>query len=189
MKCIFTVLITYFTLTGFAQTLLNSSMEGEPQDATMPDAWHACEKGTTPDILPGPWGVQQEAYDGASYVGLITRPDGSWEAIGQQFSQPLELKSCYRMSIIAAHSDTYTGYNRNGRMRVWLGKTKCDKAQLLIDVKSLTHTDWKSYPIEFISEDEYKYIIIESYHPPDALHSKGNILIDKIYAPIICGRV
>ena len=37
--------------------LENASFEDEPQDATMPQGWRGWKKGTTPDILPGSWGV------------------------------------------------------------------------------------------------------------------------------------
>ena len=51
----------------------NASFEGNPEDATMPTGWHHCLDGTTPDLLPGPWGVIKEAYDGDTYLGLISR--------------------------------------------------------------------------------------------------------------------
>ena len=50
--------------------LENASFEDEPQDATMPQGWRGWKKGTTPDILPGSWGVYLEPYDGDSYVDL-----------------------------------------------------------------------------------------------------------------------
>ena len=188
MKTIYLGLILFCGLQLPAQSLFNASMEGEPIDATMPDGWHACQKGTTPDILPGVWGVETEPYEGDSYVGLITRPNGTWESIGQRFSKPLEAGSCYFMQIIAAHSDTYTGYNNSGRMRVWLGESKCDLDELILDVPSLMHTEWKNYPIQINTYREYNYLIIECYHPLDKTASKGNILIDRITAPTSCER-
>ena len=64
--------------------LTNASFEGEPQDATVPTGWFACELGTTPDILPGFWGVYSESSEGETYLGLITREDGTFESIGQR---------------------------------------------------------------------------------------------------------
>ena len=189
MKLTYTILlIAACALTAGTQTLFNPSMEGEPLDATMPDGWHACQSGTTPDILPGPWGVATEAYDGDSFVGLITRPNGTWEAIGQRFSSRLKDKTCYTFNIIAAHSDTYTGYNESGRMRVWLGRTKCDFAELVLDIPSLMHTEWENYPIKFLAKDGYEYIIIECYHPEGQTQSKGNILIDYVSSLQPCER-
>lgn len=171
-----------------AQSLRNPSMEGEPLDATMPDAWHACQKGTTPDICPGPWGVMTEADDGDTYVGLITRPDGTWEAIGQRFSHPLTANSCYTINITAAHADTYAGYNKAGRLRVWIANEKCGYDQLILDVPSLRHTEWKTYPIKFTPDSEANYLILESYHPDNNKLSSGNILIDLISKPRPCNR-
>ena len=65
--------------------LRNPSFESDaPQDATMPSSWLGCNMGTTPDILPGFWGVMQEASDGNNFLGLITRRDGTYEAIAQR---------------------------------------------------------------------------------------------------------
>jgi len=188
MKFLIPLCFVFIAFGAFGQQLNNMSMEGEPIDATMPDGWHACQEGTTPDILPGPWGVEEEPYDGNTYVGLITRPNGTWEAIGQRFSIPLKDKSCYTMGMLLAHSDTYAGYNEPGRIRVYLGKSKCDYAQLILDVASLSHTEWEYYPIRFTTEDTYQYIIIESFHPKGKRTSSGNILIDKIDPPVFCDR-
>ena len=70
--------------------LNNASFEGVPQDATTPSGWQECELGTTPDILPGFWNVYTEASDGETFIGLITRDDGSFESIGQRLSSPLK---------------------------------------------------------------------------------------------------
>ena len=81
MKNIPFFLLIFMPFVGFAQDirLENASFEDEPQDATMPQRWHSCKRGSTPDILPGFWGVYLEPYDGDSYVGLITRQDGSYD--------------------------------------------------------------------------------------------------------------
>lgn len=177
-----------FINSSIGQSLRNPSMEGEPLDATMPDAWHACQEGTTPDIGPGPWGIETEPYDGETYVGLITRPNGTWEAIGQRFSAPLTAGECYSMSIVAAHADTYAGYNNNGRLRVYIGSDKCGYDQLILDIKSLKHTDWKAYEMKFTPTSDAQYIILESFHPEGKRSSSGNILIDHISKPILCNR-
>ena len=80
-----------------AQTInfVNPSFEGIPQDATMPTGWHSCKQGTTPDIMPGPWGVNTEAFDGETYMGLITRENGTWESVEQRLSETLKKGECY----------------------------------------------------------------------------------------------
>ena len=104
--------------------LNNASFEGEPQDATVPVGWFPCARGTTPDILPGPWGVTTESSDGDTYVGLITREDGTWESIGQRLKSPVKPRECYTFTLDLAHSDTYSGYNNPLKLRIWGGETK-----------------------------------------------------------------
>ena len=86
--------------------LANASFEGEHADATMPQEWSACQRGSTPDILPGSWGVYLEPFEGTSYIGLITREDGSYESIGQKLSTPIQTRECYRFTVELAHSNT-----------------------------------------------------------------------------------
>ncbi|MCB0682774.1 MAG: hypothetical protein KDC32_18010, partial [Saprospiraceae bacterium] len=54
------------SVSGIAQIpFQNPSFEGdEPQDATVPAGWFPCKEGTTPDILPGVWGVHTEPAEG-----------------------------------------------------------------------------------------------------------------------------
>lgn len=70
------VALLFFTfLSGLCQNIqfFNPSFEGEPRDAITPLGWIGCEDGTTPDILPGPWGVYLPASEGQTYMGLIVR--------------------------------------------------------------------------------------------------------------------
>ena len=72
----------FITLNLQAQVKIdNSSFEGTPRDAEMPNGWHSCNPGTTPDILPGSWGVVNEASDGNTFMGLITRDNGEWRVL------------------------------------------------------------------------------------------------------------
>lgn len=103
------LLYIYFTFflqpDAFSQIRLeNPSFEGDPQDATVPVGWFPCEEGSTPDLLPGPWAVYQTPSDGQSFMGLITREDGTWESVGQQTSQPMQNGQCYYMDINLAFS-------------------------------------------------------------------------------------
>ncbi|MFK8103784.1 MAG: hypothetical protein AB8G15_14715 [Saprospiraceae bacterium] len=175
---------------GTAQIRLeNPSFEGEPQDATMPAGWHACAQGTTPDILPGAWGVRQEASDGDTYMGLITRDDGSWESVGQRLSEPLEAKECYNISMDLARSDTYLGYSMPLKLKIWGCKTKCSKDQLLGETDFIKHTDWKRYPFAFVPNEAYNYIIFEAqYISGISFAYKGNILVDNCSTIDRCTR-
>src|SRR5688572_9623240 len=151
-------------LNGQAIELSNSSFEGEPRDATVPQGWMGCKEGTTPDILPGYWGVYNDPSDGDTYVGLITRGNGTWESIGQRLSVPLKKGGCYTWGLDLAHSDTYSGYNGPLKVRVWLSKTKCEKDQMIFESPLIEHLEWQSYPVKFKANGEYRYILIEAFH-------------------------
>lgn len=191
MNKLFLILLSLVFVSGLsAQVFLdNPSFEGEAEDATMPNGWLECKKGTTPDILPGYWGVYNEPSDGETYIGLITRSDKTWESIGQRLSEPLKIATCYQMSLDLAHSKTYTGYNKPIRLRVWGSKTRCSRDQLLWKSEIIEHSDWETYELEFRTNGTFNYIIFEAYYPGN--HNKplkGNVLLDNVSEIDICER-
>ncbi|NJK84417.1 MAG: hypothetical protein HC912_12160 [Saprospiraceae bacterium] len=132
--CLLLPILSSFAWAALAQQdiyLSNTSFEGQPDDATIPVGWFACTPSTTPDILPGPWGVYQEATEGDTYMGLITRGDGTFESIGQRLPKAIKAKECYKFSLDLAHSDTYAGYSEPIKLRIWLGQQKCEKGNSL----------------------------------------------------------
>jgi hypothetical protein len=184
------VFVSLLILSGSlsAQSLVNGGFEGTPQDATVPAGWFACAEGTTPDILPGFWGVYTEASEGETFMGIITRTDGSYESIGQRLSAPLKQKECYKMTLDLAHSRTYSGYNNPLRIRIWGGTGRCGKDQLLYESELIDHTDWETYSFTFTALANYHYIIIEAFHQEGRHSYRGNILIDHIRPLKICER-
>ncbi len=169
--------------------LNNASFEGEPQDATVPVGWHGCEPGTTPDILPGPWGVFNEPSEGETYVGLITRDNGTWESIGQRLKEPLTAPDCYTFTFDLAHSDTYSNYNQSIKIRVWGAETVCGKDQLLFESPLVEHPDWKTYEVRFTPEKPVRFIVLEAFFSEKRFLRRGNILIDNLSAIKKCPRV
>jgi hypothetical protein len=173
---------------GQSIEISNASFEDEPADATVPQGWMACKEGTTPDILPGYWGVYSEPSDGATYVGLITRQNNTWEVIGQRLSAPMQKGSCYAWALDLAHSDTYSGYNGPIKLRVWISKLKCQKDQLIFESPLIEHLDWQTYKIKFTPDDDYRYILLEAFHQEEEFSYMGNILIDRIRPIQGCDR-
>ncbi len=188
LKCVLFLTMLSTSMTGQIIQLENPSFEGEARDAVMPLNWHACSEGTTPDLLPGPWGVYNEPSDGDTYLGLITRENFSWEVIGQRLREPLVKGNCYVFALDLSHSDLYSGYNNPIKLRIWAGKNKCDKGQLISETDFIRHTEWKTYEFKFNAEQKMNYIILEAFYRERPYAHKGNILIDNI-APIrLCGR-
>lgn len=159
--------------------LSNPSFEGEPQDATTPTGWMPCNDDSTPDILPGVWGVHTDPSDGETYIGLISRSDGSWEDLAQRLVQPIESGECYSFQVDLARAPSYSGYRKPLKLRLWAGSNRCGKDQLLGESQLVNHTNWKTYTFSFTAKKKYNYIILEAFFDnKKLLNYKGNLLID-----------
>ncbi len=168
--------------------LENPSFEDIPKDATTPRGWNACGKYSTPDILPGFWGVEMKPAHGKTFIGLIVREDNSWEYISQQLKQPLRRAGCYRFNISLARAAGYSGYSRPVKLRIWGGDSNCQKKELLGETKAIQHTSWKTYPFLFAPRSKkIKFITLEAYYIGEKPY-KGNLLIDNCSPIEICIR-
>lgn len=187
----FVLLLT--TVPSLAQVkpieLNNASFEGVPHDAVTPNQWEACGLDSSPDILPGPWGVYQKPTQGHTFLGLITRENNTWEALGQKMPRPIKKHKCYKFKVDLSSSPAYAGYSKPTCLRVWVGNSVCDRAQLIATSPTVDHYEWKTYEFFFSTESDYKYIIIECYYKAPSLHYyRGNLLIDNISAFEMCDR-
>lgn len=184
--CIFSLI---FIFSVDAQIFLqNPSFEDQPADATTPQGWIPCAPYTTPDIFPGYWGVYNEPTEGETFVGLITREDGSHESISARLTENLEAGKCYSLSIDLAHSKTYAGYNGAIKVKIYVGESKCEQDQLIFETEIIDHPEWRNYPIQFYAKDNARYIYIEAAYKTDRFSHKGNILIDNISPIINCNK-
>ena len=167
---------------GYGQVrLLNPSFEDEPKEATMPSDWLPCEKGTTPDILPGPWDVTLAPSHGKTYMGIITREDGTKESISQEFSSKLEVGVCHVFELDLARSDSYANYNLPIQLRIWIGHDECHKAQLIQAFDHIEHATWETYTFRFTPTSDYSFLTLEARNAKGVyLDYRGNVLIDNI---------
>ena len=183
------VLFLWVPLACCAQIIFdNGSFEDEPSDATTPHGWLECEPYTTPDIFPGYWGVYGDPSEGDTYLGIITRPNNTWESIGQRLSHPVEENLCYTFTIDLAYSKSYAGYNNPIKVRIWIGDKRCDKGQLIYESVRIDHTEWKTYQVKFTPLRKYTHLILEAFHKDGKVNYKGNILLDNLQPIRFCGR-
>jgi hypothetical protein len=170
--------------------LNNASFEGMPMDASVPVGWFPCNDRTTPDILPGPWGVFLEASEGETFVGLITREDGSFETIGQRLKEPLKENQCYTFSLDVGHSNTYAGNRYAGplKLRIYIGPTRGSKAQLIYESDFMGEEEWTKLAVKFNPKQTAYFIRLEAFYEEGPFSYRGNILIDNISAIQKCIR-
>lgn len=186
-KAIISVFLVMSAMISIAQiTVINPGFEDTPSDATVPQGWSACAWLTTPDILPGYWGVYNEPDEGDTYAGIITRENGTFESFGQRLSAPVLPETCYQMSIKLAHSMVYAGYGRPIKLRVWLSNELCGESQLIFTSPLIDHEEWKTYTIPFTPTKKGQYIMFEAYIKDGKFNHKGNVLMDNMSSIIAC---
>lgn len=177
---IFLIFIRGSITTTAQTTVKNPSFEDMPSDATVPHHWHACDDMTTPDILPGYWGVYLEPSDGDTYVGIITRQNATYEQFGQRLSAPLEKGQCYEFTVDLAHSDVYAGYKKPIKLQVYLGDSKCNTDQLVFTSPLIKDKAWQTHKISFKAKSSHQYIILKAHISDRKVSHMGNILIDNM---------
>lgn len=156
----------------------NASFEDTPGEALVPTGWTSTTPGSSPDILPGAWGVNHPPYEGKTCVGLVVRDDGTKEDLGQRLPETLEAGVCYTFTIFLAHTSQYVGHNNPCRLRIWGGQNG-KKEQLLTASPLVDQEEWKSYTFQFVPNKAINYINFEAFYGPGVMiHYKGNILLD-----------
>lgn len=186
------------TGSGFAQFqsiyFINPSFEDYARASNPPINWHDCgfRGESPPDVQPDPtFNVAKQAYDGATYLGMVTRDNDTWESVSQRVSEPFQKGACYQFEVYLARSLTYMSVSRVSdksanyatpvKLRVWAGNGHCDKQQLLGETKLVINTEWKPYNFQFGADQNFNYIILEAYYDnPDLPPYCGNILVDKL---------
>lgn len=174
--------------------LENPSFEDIPRAGKTPVGWEDCGQAgeTPPDVQPyGGFNVTKPAQEGSTYLGLVTRDNKTWEAVGQRLSKPLKKGGCYNFSLYLCKSGSYisptkrdqnklTNFERGVTIRVWGGNNYCERAELLDQTDIVDNVYWKLFNMKFSpKENNYAFIVVEAYYKtPTLFFYNGNILID-----------
>lgn len=184
-------------------SLKNPSFEDIPNIGIVPSQWENCgfPKETPPDIQPNStFAVKKAAFDGKTYLGMVTRDNWTWERIGQALNTPLVPDQCYSLSFYAARSHTYmsvsrvtnnvANYNAPVKLRIWAGFHACDEAQLLAETPFIGHEQWENYVLTFQATQAFTYLVLEVYYADQEQAYCGNILLDHFspITPIACAN-
>lgn len=193
---------SFFSLPGDAQVIQldNPSFEGIPGGGVSPPGWMDCgfPGETPPDTHPsGAFNVYRSSHDGYTYLGMVTRGNDTWEAVGQQLSSPLKPGTCYNFNMFLSRSETYVSASNWSKsidnytdpivLRIWGGNSRCDKKERLAEVGPVSHSDWRKYEVKLNPRRAYQYIVFEVYYKtPVLMPYNGNLLIDKFSAIVPC---
>lgn len=184
----------------------NPSFEGVPMEGglltPLPDGWLDCgfRGETTPDVHPvlgGSFSVAKAPFNGATYLGMVTRDNDTWEKVGQQLNGALQKNRCYEFSIYLARSELYlsasrvtgqpTNYIQPIKLKIYGGNEVCGKEELLAETGLIKNTQWLEYFFNFTPSEEYQYIVFEAYYDePTLFPYSGNILLDNLSSIKLC---
>jgi hypothetical protein len=200
MKLFIQILLVNFALSMNGQNieLENPSFEGEPKAGMGTENpvnwWDDCgfSKETSPDIQPGAgFNVTQTAFDGDTYLAMVTRDNDTWEALGQELKTPMKADKCYYFSTYLAMSDRYdsrskstlkeVSFSNSVVLRIWAGHFKCEKLQLLAESPPVASSEWEIFECTFTPSDNYTFFYIEAYYVDDEKRAyNGHILVDNL---------
>ncbi len=175
--------------------LNNPSFEDLPRHSSTPKDWYNCggRRESPPDILPAPiFQVSTRPADGNTYLGLVVRDNGTWEAVGQELSTPLTKGQCYEMQLQVARSPKYMSmspvtsqfisFDKPTQLRIWGGNSICDRGELLVESYQINNTQWQVLHVLFQPSADYTWLIFEAYFaldPNDGAYC-GNLLLDEL---------
>lgn len=183
--------------------LQNPSFEGMPGTGRLPPAWYYCGtlEETLPDVHPGGFfKVKNPPQHGNTYVGLVARSNGTWEAIGQVLTVPMMPGQCYDFSVMAAQSAEFESVNRNTvhhnklsyddyttplRLRVWGATKNCEERELLAESPPIAGTEWRYQQFSLKPKGSPDHLILEAAYTEEAsLPYNGHILLD-LASPLV----
>jgi hypothetical protein len=168
--------------------LANPSFEDKPGASLIPKGWISKTKGSTPDIMPGAWGINASPHGGLTCLGLVVREDNTSEDIAQVLSEPLKSGECYAFQIWLKSLPKYVGYNQPCQLRVY-GGTDGGRDVLLAQSPLITQGDWKEYKLQFTPRQNCTSITLVAWYGPGVMFKyKGNILLDDISPIVRCNR-
>lgn len=170
----------------------NPSFEDYPQAGHQPSGWFDCGFAgeTPPDVNPtGQFKVSKNAYHGSTYVGMVTRDNNTWEAIGQRLKAPLLKGVTYTFSIYLARSEIYMSQSRaTGRdvnyitpatLRIWGGSGYCSKEEMIAETEPVSAATWQKFNFKFTPKANHSYFMIEAFYKvPTLFPYNGNVLVD-----------
>lgn len=200
---IFFLVLPSFELLGQSDVvILNPSFECDKKDRltfnrVKLENWLDCSRTKFSDesgfyIQPGFFDVNKKAKHGETYIGLVTRENGTYQSICQKLDKGLKKDSSYNINIYLSKSDKYESklssdlnnkiysYTNPIILRVWGGKSYCEPEALLFQTNPIIHSDWKEYTLVIKPKLDHSHITLEAFYPNKDEHIRGNILLDAI---------
>lgn len=198
-NAVFTFCFTLLSVGAFAQAktikLDNPSFEDFTGAGHAPKGWLDCGFAgeTPPDVCPtGQFRVTQDAKKGATYLGMVTRDNQTFEAVGQKLKSPLLPDTCYEFTVELMSSPIYmsqsrvTGedvnFNKPTKLVVCGGRKLCEQMEVLAESPIIQLHDWRLFRFTIRPTKQFDFIVFTAYYPisPVVKYTNGNLLVDNL---------
>ncbi len=143
----------------------------------------------SPEFQPGYNSVNLRPKHLKNYLSMVVRDNHTWDAVGQELSEPLKGGQCYRFTIYLAKSERFlspsrthggmTNYKNPLRLIVWGGNSFCEAKQVLAKTDLVKNKEWQPYELTLQPKSNITHIVFHAYYlNPLAAPYNGNILLD-----------
>lgn len=180
-------------------TIKNPSFEkDEARVGRVPQDWINCSatSNAAPDLHATNgdlYFVQETAFDGNNFLGLMLRKNGDYEGICQELETPMPPGQSYRLSFYVKTTPKY-GYELRRKfinhtdhpaiIQIWGCNLGCELAELLVESNGIDNKqEWQLLHFEFTPKDTVKVIRIElAFADINAYPNfyNSHVLIDKV---------
>lgn len=156
---------------------------------------------TPPDIHGAEtyfWNVTTRPYHGESFLGLVTRPNRSYEGVSQQLEIPLHAGKRYLMKVYLCHDIGYTSPLQKPGAREAVatrfdtpvvlrigGSNSTGVGEILSQSDPIDHPEWREYIFDLSPTETFRFIYIEAYFANDQEPVAGNVLVDHMKLVLI----
>lgn len=180
-KSLLVIILLLESLSGFCQYLFNPSLEGQILMIGPPPGWEICIAGSTPNVQPGKYAVYLPPSDGNTYVGLITRPEFTWEDMHSTLEVPLSQDSCYLFKIDLAFWENLSFTIVDPCiLRIYGANTDCQKNNLIWQSPPISNTEWLTFEFMIHNENyDINDLVLEAYFT-GSYGYWGYVLLDNI---------
>jgi hypothetical protein len=173
----------------------NPSFESMPGPSLVPSDWfvYGSPGESPPDTQPGFFGVKTRPQEGETYLGMVTRDNGTTEGVIQYLDYPMLPGNQYEMSLFLSTSEVLVSNSRKTNETVQyttpvdlsiLGyKAGSNALCMIAKVQKIEHFNWQLYTIPIRPCDTIECIVFSASQPYEAAVN-GNILIDNC-SPIV----
>ena len=137
--------------------------------------------------------IVDSAYIGEAYINLVTREDGTWEAISQKLKRGLAANQKYYIGMYACLSKELKSalainFDNNKLkfgnaviIRILGGNENCNYYEILSESPPITNESWREYAFVLEPTKRIEWITIEAYYVSDDIKPyNGNVSIDAV---------